>query len=132
MIASPDFGQAQADAQKAATDLAQAEKNRSRLHDLAEHGVVAVEVGAVGQGHVDLAVGLRGQAHVRHTDGALAVDALEVDLVAAALRHFLGGDDSRGLSEHQFIEVIAVGAQTKPRLSSVAPDVVRISTTKLP
>ncbi len=40
-IASPDFGQAQADARRATTDLAQAERTLARLTDLLQHGVVA-------------------------------------------------------------------------------------------
>jgi len=40
-IASPDFGQAQADARRAATDLALAERTLARLADLLRHGVVA-------------------------------------------------------------------------------------------
>ena len=39
LIASPDFGQAQADARRAATDLALAERTRTRTRDLFEHGV---------------------------------------------------------------------------------------------
>ncbi|HTI69265.1 MAG TPA: efflux RND transporter periplasmic adaptor subunit [Candidatus Limnocylindria bacterium] len=37
-IASPDFGQAQADARRSATDLVLAGKNATRLHDLKDHG----------------------------------------------------------------------------------------------
>jgi cobalt-zinc-cadmium efflux system membrane fusion protein len=37
-IESPDFGQAQADANRAATDLAAAEKTLSRVRDLYDHG----------------------------------------------------------------------------------------------
>ena len=40
-IASPDFGQAQADARRATTDLAQADRTLARLTDLLQHGVVA-------------------------------------------------------------------------------------------
>jgi cobalt-zinc-cadmium efflux system membrane fusion protein len=38
LIASPDYGQAQADCRKASVDFAQAEKNLQRVKDLAEHG----------------------------------------------------------------------------------------------
>ncbi|MFI5310325.1 MAG: efflux RND transporter periplasmic adaptor subunit [Gemmatimonadales bacterium] len=41
LIASPDFGQAQADARRAETDLALAERTATRTRDLFEHGVVA-------------------------------------------------------------------------------------------
>lgn len=41
LITAPDFGQAQADASRAAADLAQAERNATRQHDLFDHGVVA-------------------------------------------------------------------------------------------
>jgi len=40
-IASPDFGQAQADARKAATDYILAERTVSRIRDLFEHGAAA-------------------------------------------------------------------------------------------
>lgn len=41
LIASPDFGEAQADAGKAAADLALAQKNLTRLRELVENGVAA-------------------------------------------------------------------------------------------
>ena len=41
LIASPDFGQAQADARKAATDYILAERTVSRIRDLFEHGAAA-------------------------------------------------------------------------------------------
>lgn len=41
IVASPDFGQAEADASRAATDLAQAERTNARTRDLFAHGVVA-------------------------------------------------------------------------------------------
>jgi cobalt-zinc-cadmium efflux system membrane fusion protein len=40
-IESPDFGQAQADANRAATDLAAAQRSLSRLRDLFDHGAAA-------------------------------------------------------------------------------------------
>jgi cobalt-zinc-cadmium efflux system membrane fusion protein len=39
LIAAPDFGQVQADARRAAADLAQAERTAARAADLVEHGV---------------------------------------------------------------------------------------------
>jgi cobalt-zinc-cadmium efflux system membrane fusion protein len=41
LIASPEFGQAQADSRRAASDYALAEKNLSRLRELEQHGVAA-------------------------------------------------------------------------------------------
>ena len=41
LIASPDFGQAQADARKATTDYILAERTVSRIRDLFEHGAAA-------------------------------------------------------------------------------------------
>ena len=41
VIASPDFGQAQAEARRAESDNALAEKNLNRLRELEQHGVVA-------------------------------------------------------------------------------------------
>src|SRR5882762_3237588 len=41
LIASPEFGQAQADARKAATDYVLAERTVSRIRDLFEHGAAA-------------------------------------------------------------------------------------------
>ena len=41
LIASPDFGQAQADARKAATDYVLAERTVSRIRELFEHGATA-------------------------------------------------------------------------------------------
>ncbi len=43
VIASPDFGQAQSDARRAASDFALAEKNVARMRELAEHGVAAAK-----------------------------------------------------------------------------------------
>ncbi len=40
-VASPDFGQAQADALKAQADLQQAEKTLARFHELFDHGAAA-------------------------------------------------------------------------------------------
>ncbi len=41
VLSSPDFGQAQADARRAATDLALADKNFARLQELFAHGAAA-------------------------------------------------------------------------------------------
>jgi cobalt-zinc-cadmium efflux system membrane fusion protein len=41
LITAPDFGQAQADARKAAADLALAERTSTRVRDLFQHGIVA-------------------------------------------------------------------------------------------
>src|SRR5229473_3178625 len=41
ILASPDFGQAQADARRALSDFAMAEKNLRRMKELFDHGVVA-------------------------------------------------------------------------------------------
>jgi cobalt-zinc-cadmium efflux system membrane fusion protein len=41
VIASPDFGQAQSDARRAASDYGLAEKNFARVRELAQHGVAA-------------------------------------------------------------------------------------------
>jgi cobalt-zinc-cadmium efflux system membrane fusion protein len=41
LVASPDFGQAQADLHRAATDLALAERTAGRMRDLVQHGVAA-------------------------------------------------------------------------------------------
>jgi len=41
LIAAPDFGQAQADARRASTDLALAERTLERQDDLMQHGIVA-------------------------------------------------------------------------------------------
>ena len=43
IIASPDFGQAQADARKADSDLAQADRNLARLRELFDHGAAAAK-----------------------------------------------------------------------------------------
>src|SRR5207302_112356 len=42
-MASPDFGQAQADARKAQADLALATKSLERAHDLNSHGVLSTK-----------------------------------------------------------------------------------------
>lgn len=43
IIASPDFGQAQSDARRAASEFGLAEKNLARMRELAQHGVAAAK-----------------------------------------------------------------------------------------
>ena len=43
VIASPEFGQAQSDARRAASDFELAEKNLARMRELAQHGVAAAK-----------------------------------------------------------------------------------------
>lgn len=43
LIASPDYGQAQSDARRAAADLELAERNLTRLHQLHEHGAAPLK-----------------------------------------------------------------------------------------
>ena len=61
-LASPDLGSAQAEAARARADLAQAERNRSRISSLAEAGIVAGK--DLEQTHSDLA---RAQAEAART-----------------------------------------------------------------
>ena len=67
-IASPDFGQAQADARKAATDLAQAERNVNRLRELLDHGAAAAK--DVASAEADLA---RAQAEATRARARLSL-----------------------------------------------------------
>ncbi|HQR52599.1 MAG TPA: efflux RND transporter periplasmic adaptor subunit [Burkholderiales bacterium] len=63
-LASPDFGQAQADARKAASDFALAEKNLARVRELAEGGVAPLrELQAAESEH------LRTQAELARASG---------------------------------------------------------------
>ena len=55
IIASPDFGQAQADARKAVANLALAEKTVSRVHELAAHGAAAAKDVAMAEADVERA-----------------------------------------------------------------------------
>ena len=55
IIASPDFGQAQADARKAAANLALAETTVSRYHELAAHGAAAAKDVAMAEADVERA-----------------------------------------------------------------------------
>ena len=58
-VESPDFGQAQADARKAASDLKLAERNLSRLRELFAHGAAA-------QKDVEAAEAAQAQAEAEH------------------------------------------------------------------
>jgi cobalt-zinc-cadmium efflux system membrane fusion protein len=66
-ITSPDFGQAQASARRAATDLQFAERTVARLHELQEHGAVALK--EVQAADAELA---RARAEKDRTEGQLA------------------------------------------------------------
>lgn len=68
VIASPDFGQAQADARRSATDLALAERNATRLRELAEHDAAAAK--EVQAAEADLA---RAQAEASRARARLAL-----------------------------------------------------------
>ena len=67
-LAAPDFGQAQADARRAATDLAMAERTLVRQRDLLAHGVVAQK--DVEAAEADLA---RARAEQQRAAGRLAL-----------------------------------------------------------
>jgi len=87
-IASPDFGQAQADARRAATDLALAERTLARLADLLRHGVVAQKDVEAAQADV-----ARGRAEQQRAEARLAlygVDSTSVNQVFP-LKTPLGG-----------------------------------------
>ncbi len=75
-IASPDFGQAQAEARKAATDLAQAERNAARLRELLDHGAAAAK--DVATAEADLA---RAQAEAARTKARLALYGAAADTI---------------------------------------------------
>src|SRR2546422_119484 len=64
-IASPDFGQAQADARRAVTDLAFAQQTLARLADLLYHGVVAQKDVEAAQADVARARGEQQRAEAR-------------------------------------------------------------------
>lgn len=68
VIASPDFGQTQADARRAATDLVLAERNATRLRELAEHDAAAAK--EVQAAEADLA---RAQAEASRARARLAL-----------------------------------------------------------
>jgi cobalt-zinc-cadmium efflux system membrane fusion protein len=75
-IASPDFGQAQADAKKATTDLSLSDRNLTRLRDLQSHGAAAekdVQAAEADYGRA-IAEKTRSQARLAQfdaTDGAI-------------------------------------------------------------
>jgi membrane fusion protein, heavy metal efflux system len=81
-IASPDLGQAQADASRAETDLALAERTLRRMRDLFDHGVVAEK--EVFAADADLA---RARAEQQRARGRLALYG--VDSMSAHQAFFL-------------------------------------------
>ncbi len=87
-LAAPDFGQAQADARRAATDLMLAERTLAREQDLLAHGVVAAK--DVDAAEADAA---RARAEAQRAEARRALyggDSLSVD-GAFPLRTPLGG-----------------------------------------
>jgi len=89
LIASPDFGQAQADARRSATDLALDERNAARTRDLLDHGVAAQKDLEAAEAEV-----ARARAEYQRTQTRLALygahDASTIDQVFA-LRAPIGG-----------------------------------------
>ncbi|HVY71757.1 MAG TPA: efflux RND transporter periplasmic adaptor subunit [Verrucomicrobiae bacterium] len=75
-IISPDFGQAQADARKALTDLKLAERNAARLQELAQHGAAATK--DVAAAEADLA---RAQAESQRARTRLAIYGGNMDAI---------------------------------------------------
>lgn len=65
LIASPDLGQVQADARRADTDFALAEKNLARASALHEHGVIALKELQLAQAERDRAQAERERASAR-------------------------------------------------------------------
>lgn len=89
LIAAPDFGQAQADARRAATDLSIAERALTRQRDLAAHGLVAQK--DVEQADADVA---RARAEQQRATGRLAMyggDTATIDQVFP-LKAPIGGE----------------------------------------
>lgn len=76
LLASPDFGQAQTDARKASTDLALAERNASRLRELAEHGAAAAK--DLSAAEADLS---RAQSEASRTRARLSSYGIETDTI---------------------------------------------------
>jgi cobalt-zinc-cadmium efflux system membrane fusion protein len=68
LIAAPDFGQAQADARRAATDMALAERTLTRTRSLFDHGVVAQK--DMYSAEADVA---RARAELRRADARLTL-----------------------------------------------------------
>jgi len=89
LIASPDFGQAQADARRSATDLALDERNAARTRDLLDHGVAAQKDLEAAEAEV-----ARARAEYQRAQTRLALygahDASTIDQVFA-LRAPIGG-----------------------------------------
>ncbi len=65
LMRSPDYGQAQADYRKAASDLAQAEKTLARVKALREHGAAAIKDVESGQADYDRALSEKQRAELR-------------------------------------------------------------------
>ena len=88
LIASPDYGQAQADARRAATDLALARRTLERTRDLLQHGVAAQK--DLEGAEADLQ---RAEAEQERTVGKLAMYGTDASSMnqAFALRAPLGG-----------------------------------------
>ncbi len=74
LLLSPDFGQAQAEARRAQTDQLLAERNATRLRELAAHGAAAVK--DLSAAEADLA---RAQSEVLRTSGRLALYGANAD-----------------------------------------------------
>ncbi|MEO7084120.1 MAG: efflux RND transporter periplasmic adaptor subunit [Gemmatimonadaceae bacterium] len=88
VIASADYGQAQADARRAAADFSLAERTAARTHDLFQHDVAAQK--DVEQADADLA---RSRAELRRAQARLALyggDSADIDQ-AFVLRAPIGG-----------------------------------------
>jgi cobalt-zinc-cadmium efflux system membrane fusion protein len=76
MLASPDLGQAQADARRATVDLGLAEKNLARAAELHEHGVIALKdlhLAQADQGRAE-AERMRASARLKLYTGSESVD----------------------------------------------------------
>ncbi len=89
LIAAPDFGQAQADARRASTDLGLAERTLGRQRDLLAHGVVAQKDVEAAEADVARALAEHERAIARlssYSDETTSVDQ------SFALRAPLGGE----------------------------------------
>jgi len=89
VIAAPDFGQAQADARRASTDLGLAERTLARQRDLLAHGVVA-------QKDVEAAEADVARAHAEHERAIARLSSYSDETTSVdqsfALRAPLGGE----------------------------------------
>jgi membrane fusion protein, heavy metal efflux system len=74
-IASPDFGQAQADARRAATDFSQAERTAARLRELSEHGAAPQKDWQAAEADLD-----RARLEKQRTAGRLALYSAAADV----------------------------------------------------